>query len=61
MKQYTKELIGYAIAAFIVPYIFALNPAMLFIDTTAGEIVLICITSLIGIPKSYKNWKENQH
>lgn len=38
-----------AIGAFIVPYVFALNPAMLFIDTTAGEVVLICITSLVGI------------
>ena len=38
-----------AIGAFIVPYIFALNPAMLFIDTTAGEVILICVTSIIGI------------
>ena len=38
-----------AIAAFIVPYAFALNPAMLFINTTAGEVVLICVTSLLGI------------
>ncbi len=38
-----------AIGAFIVPYIFALNPAMLFIDTTAMEVVLICITSLVGM------------
>ena len=38
-----------AIAAFIVPYIFALNPAMLFVDTTAGEVILICITSFVGI------------
>ena len=38
-----------AIGAFIVPYVFALNPAMLFIDTNAGEVVLICITSLVGI------------
>jgi len=38
-----------AIGAFIVPYIFALNPAMLFIDTTAGEVILICITSLVGM------------
>ncbi len=38
-----------AIGAFIVPYVFALNPAMLFIDTTAFEVVLICITSLVGI------------
>jgi len=38
-----------AIGAFIVPYVFALNPAMLFVDTTAPEVVLICITALIGI------------
>ena len=38
-----------AIGAFIVPYIFALNPAMLFIDTTVWEVILICVTSLIGI------------
>ncbi|MBE7001190.1 MAG: TRAP transporter fused permease subunit [Ruminococcaceae bacterium] len=38
-----------AIAAFIVPYVFALNPSMLFIDTTAWEVILICITSFVGI------------
>ena len=38
-----------AIGAFIVPYVFALNPAMLFIDTTVWEVVLICVTSCIGI------------
>ena len=38
-----------AIAAFIVPYVFALNPAMLLIDTTAAEVILICVTSLVGI------------
>jgi len=38
-----------AIGAFIVPYVFALNPAMLFIDTTVPEVILICITSLVGI------------
>jgi len=38
-----------AIGAFIVPYVFALNPAMLFVDTNAWEVVLICITSLIGM------------
>ena len=38
-----------AIGAFIVPYVFALNPAMLFIDTSAVEVVTICITSLAGI------------
>ncbi len=38
-----------AIGAFIVPYVFALNPAMLFIDTTMWEVVLICVTSFVGI------------
>ena len=38
-----------AIGAFIVPYVFALNPAMLFVDTSAWEVILICITSLVGI------------
>ena len=38
-----------AIAAFIIPYIFALNPAMLFIDTMWYDIVLIIITSLVGM------------
>jgi len=38
-----------AIGAFIVPYVFALSPAMLFIDTTVGEVILICVTSLIGM------------
>lgn len=38
-----------AIGAFIVPYVFALNPAMLFIDTNLGEVILICITSFVGI------------
>jgi len=38
-----------AIGAFIVPYVFALNPAMLLINTTVPEVVLIIITSLVGI------------
>ena len=38
-----------AIGAFIVPYVFALDPAMLFIDTSAFEVITICITSLVGI------------
>ncbi len=38
-----------AIGAFIVPYVFALNPAMLFIETGVGEVILICITSVVGI------------
>ena len=38
-----------AIAAFVVPYIFAMNPAMLFVNTTALQVVLVVLTSLIGI------------
>ncbi len=38
-----------AIGAFIVPYIFALNPAMLFIDTNLVEIISISVTSLVGM------------
>ena len=39
-----------AIAAFIVPYAFALSPVMLFIDVEGPmQVVLIVITSLIGI------------
>ena len=38
-----------AIAAFIVPYIFGLNPAMLFINTNPIEVIVIIITSLVGI------------
>jgi TRAP transporter 4TM/12TM fusion protein len=38
-----------AIAAFIVPYIFVLNPAMLFIDTTPMQVVFIIVTSFIGM------------
>ena len=38
-----------AIGAFIVPYVFALNPAMLFIDTSVPEVILICVTSVAGI------------
>ena len=38
-----------AIAAFIVPYIFALNPAMLFIDTNFIAVAQIIVTSFIGM------------
>ena len=38
-----------AIAAFIVPYIFAMNPAMLLIDTTALQVVMVVVSSIIGI------------
>ena len=38
-----------AIAAFVVPYIFAMNPAMLLIDTTPLQVVIVVATSIIGI------------
>ncbi|MDO4355353.1 MAG: TRAP transporter permease [Clostridia bacterium] len=38
-----------AIAAFIVPYIFALNPAMLMIDASIPDVALIVISSLVGM------------
>ena len=38
-----------AIGAFIVPYAFALSPSMLLIDTTVPEVILITVTSLVGI------------
>jgi TRAP-type uncharacterized transport system fused permease subunit len=38
-----------AIAAFIIPYIFAMNPAMLLIDTDVVSFILIVVTSAIGM------------
>ena len=38
-----------AISAFIVPYILAMNPDMVFIDTNAIEVAQVCVTSLLGI------------
>ncbi len=38
-----------AIAAFVVPYIFAMNPSMLLIETNAAEVILIVVTSIVGI------------
>jgi len=38
-----------AIAAFLIPYIFCLNPSMLLIDTTVAEFIQIIITSFIGM------------
>ena len=37
-----------AIAVFIVPYVFCFSPALLMIDTNAGEVIRIVITSFIG-------------
>ena len=38
-----------AIAAFLIPYMFCLNPAMLLIDTNPAEFVVIIITSVVGM------------
>ena len=38
-----------AIAAFLIPYIFCFNPAMLLIETDALSVVVIYITAMIGI------------
>ena len=38
-----------AIAAFIVPYIFAYNNAMLFVNTTPFEVVQVIISSFVGM------------
>ena len=38
-----------AIAAFVVPYILAMNPAMVLVDTTAFEVIQVVITSVLGI------------
>ena len=38
-----------AIAAFIVPYIFAMNPQMLLIDASAWDVILNTVTAILGI------------
>lgn len=38
-----------AIAAFIIPYIFAFSPALLFVDTTVFEVIQIVISSFVGM------------
>ncbi len=38
-----------AIGAFIVPYVFALNPSMLFVGSDVLEIVTTCISAVIGM------------
>ena len=38
-----------AIAAFIVPYIMAYNPAMVLVDTTLPEVLTIIVTSVMGM------------
>ncbi len=38
-----------AIAAFIIPYVFAINPQMLLIDARLWEVVQITVTSFLGM------------
>ncbi len=39
-----------AIAAFIVPYVFAYSPSLLFVDVESVlDVVIICVTALLGI------------
>ena len=39
-----------AIAAFIVPYVFAYSPSMLFVDVESWvDIVTICLSAMLGI------------
>ena len=38
-----------AIAAFIIPYVFAFSPSMLFIDTVWYEVVQIGLSSVVGM------------
>ena len=38
-----------AVAAFVIPYIFVLSPALLMINTTIGELIWALTTSIIGM------------
>lgn len=38
-----------AIAAFIIPYMFVFNPAMLMIDASVGEIIWVTATAIVGM------------
>ena len=38
-----------AIAAFIIPYVFAYSPAMLFVDATVWDVIQITLTAFIGM------------
>lgn len=38
-----------AIGAFIIPYMFVYNPAMLLLNTNVGEVIIITITALVGM------------
>lgn len=38
----------FGVAAFIVPYFFAYNPALLAVDTTAGLVIVAALTTVVG-------------
>ena len=38
-----------AIAAFLIPYVFVLSPSLLLIDTTLPKVLMMMVTSLIGM------------
>ncbi len=38
-----------ALAAFILPFIFVLDPSLLLINTTTGNAIIICLSALLGI------------
>ena len=38
-----------AIGAFIIPFVFAISPALLFVDTTLSEVILITVTATLGM------------
>jgi TRAP-type uncharacterized transport system fused permease subunit len=38
-----------AIAAFLIPYIFVMSPALLMVDTTFAGVMMIIATSVVGM------------
>lgn len=38
-----------AVAGFMIPYLFALDPGLLFIDSTIGHTLLLIVTALAGV------------
>lgn len=38
-----------AVAAFLVPYMFALNPSLILLNTTLPEVIVISVTSITGM------------
>ena len=49
-----------AIAAFIVPYIFVLSPAMLLIDTSMAEVIRIApFSRMVGVGSAMAGFRQN--